>query len=230
MDRTDFEKALAVSRETGARFEAWRALLQKWNPRINLVGPGTLADFWRRHALDGAQLVDHAPAEARLWADLGSGGGAPGLAVALILQDRGVEGARVMLVESNAKKAAFLRQAVRATGAPAVVAHDRVENLHPERIDVVTARAFAPLTRLLEAAHMLCKTQKSPVVGLFLKGRGFEAELTEARKSWRFALEAESSRSDPDGRIARIEGLAYDRADRPDTADYRDRQPEGRGG
>ncbi len=200
----DFARDAVVSRETLARFETWRGLLEKWQARINLVGPDTLADFWLRHALDSVQVLDAAPIESRLWADLGSGAGFPGLAAALAAQDRG-RGVEIHLIESNQKKAAFLREAVRATGAPAVVRAARIEEIAGETFDVVTARAFAPLTRLFECADSLWKED---TVGVFLKGKEVEAELANAAESWRFRFDLRPSRSAGDGRVARIEGLA----------------------
>jgi 16S rRNA (guanine527-N7)-methyltransferase len=215
LDREGFARVAGVSRETAERFEIWRALLVDWNARINLVGGSTLADFWRRHALDSAQIVDLVPdtesprTSPRRWVDLGSGAGFPGLAVALALEGAGRTD-EVHLVESNQKKAAFLREAVRATGSRAVVRAMRVEALAalsaPERFDVVVARACAPLTRLLGYASSLWKDDS---VGVFLKGREAEAELTLAAKSWRFQFDLQPSRSDPFGRVVLIERLEH---------------------
>jgi 16S rRNA (guanine527-N7)-methyltransferase len=214
LDREGFARVAGVSRETALRFEAWRALLATWNPRVNLVGKSTLADFWRRHALDSVQLVDVVPntegarAAPRRWVDIGSGAGFPGLAVALALEGAGW-GDEVHLVESSAKKAAFLREAVRATGSRAVVHALRVEELAGDlgaRFEVVTARACAPLTRLLGYAVSLWKED---TVGVFLKGREAEAELTLAAKSWRFQFDLQPSRSDPFGRVVLITRLEH---------------------
>ena len=192
----DFAAVLNLSAETTARFETWRALLVDWSRRINLVAPSTLDAFWLRHALDCAQIIDHAPAGAKTWLDMGAGAGFPGLAIALMAAERGRE-VEVVLVESNAKKAAFLREAVRATGAPARVRAERVEQVTEPNVDVITARALAPVAKLMAYAQ--------PFLGptsfaLFLKGREVEAELAEA------GLKAElfQSLSHEDGRIARI--------------------------
>jgi len=227
-DAEAFRNATGVSRETVERFEGWRALLEKWSTRINLVGPSALADFWSRHALDSIQVLDVVPdsgirvaddkgpdgpeggaASPQRWADLGSGAGFPGLAVAIAALGVG-RAIEVHLIEANQKKAAFLREAVRATGAPAVVRHLRVEEIGRagagETFDVITARAFAPLTRLAGYAESLWKDD---TVGVFLKGREAEVELTEAAKSWRFQSDTRPSRSDPFGRIVRIRGLEH---------------------
>ncbi len=177
-------------------------MLGAWNQRLNLVGPGELAAYWQRHALDSAQLVAQAP-EARSWVDLGSGAGFPGLVIACCL--KGLEGASVDLVESNSKKAAFLREAIRATGAPARVLPVRAETLasSTQAYAVVTARAFAPLDRIIDLAVPILQRGAT---GLFLKGAGVEAELKEAGKRWALAYELIPSLSDPGGRIVRVDG------------------------
>ncbi|MGD2134189.1 MAG: 16S rRNA (guanine(527)-N(7))-methyltransferase RsmG [Maricaulaceae bacterium] len=215
MDIDSFIEATGVSRETASGFEVWRSLLEKWGARINLVGASTLDDFWRRHAYDSAQVYDLVSLSVRQsdaprrWADIGSGAGFPGLAVALRMKDAG-EAGEVHLIEPSAKRAAFLREAVRATGAPAVVHEVKVEDLPPrvtgEGFDVVTARACAPLTRLLGYVQSLWKDN---TVGVFLKGREAEAELTAASKSWRFQSELQPSRSDPNGRVVLIKRLEH---------------------
>lgn len=236
-DAEAFKAATGVSRETVERFELWRALLEKWSTRINLVGPSALADFWSRHALDSIQVLDSVPdsgshpigaltsgatgaapegatlvgvtSQPQRWADLGSGAGFPGLAVAIAALGVGRD-IEVHLIESNQKKAAFLREVVRATGAPAVVRAVRAEEIGRgaggETFDVITARAFAPMSRLAGYAECLWKDD---TVGVFLKGREAEAELTEAAKSWRFQSDTRPSRSDPFGRIVRIRGLEH---------------------
>lgn len=214
-DLESFIEATGVSRESASRFETWRALLEKWGARINLVSAASMAGFWSRHAYDSAQIVDLVPrteeaGAVERWADLGSGAGFPGLAAALVLEDRG-RPAEVHLFESDQRKAAFLREAARATGARAVVRAMRVEELSAaggagERFDVVTARACAPMDRLLGLAAPLWK---SSTRGVFLKGRGAEAELTAARKSWRFRAEVTPSRSGPNGRIVLITRLEH---------------------
>jgi 16S rRNA (guanine527-N7)-methyltransferase len=203
----DRARALAltpVSRETADRLDRFVAVFLPWQRRINLIAPSTEPQLWTRHIADSLQLLPLAP-EARTWADLGSGGGFPGLVIACALAD--TPGARIHLVESNAKKAAFLREAVRATGAPAVVQPvkivDFVENLR-ESIDVVTARALAPLADLLAAAYPLLRRG---TVGLFPKGQDVGAELTEAAKCWKLQATLAPSRTDPQARIVCVRGL-----------------------
>ncbi len=198
----DLQRDLHVSRETREALETHLQLLLAWAARINLVGPGQLEGYWQRHALDSAQLLRLAP-EARTWIDLGSGAGFPGLVLACCL--KGVEGARVDLVESNAKKAAFLREAIRATGAPARVRLERSEDAAAAEgtYDVVTARAFAPLSRIIDDAAPLL--QKG-TIGLFLKGESVNTEITEAGSRWALTYQILPSLSDPRGRIVRVDG------------------------
>lgn len=201
MTREEFEKAAGVSRETSERFEAWRQLLVETSTHTNLVGRATLDDFWERHALDSFQLFDLLPEGARSIADLGAGGGFPGLALALGFLDRG-QGGRVIMVDSVAKKMTFVRKAIELTGAPAEARAIRVEALDPaENFDVVTARAFAPLNKLLGYAAPLLK---NGALGLFPKGQRYREELTEARKHWTFDVKVIPSRTS-DGVILSIE-------------------------
>lgn len=202
----DFQRDLAVSRETAERVETHLKLLESWSQKINLVGPKELSDYWQRHALDCAQLVRHAP-DAKRWIDLGAGAGFPGLIVAALLAE--TPGAEIHLVESNAKKAAFLREAARAIGAPAKVFCTRIEDFDAEtqRYDVVTARALAPLKRLIEHAKPILDRGAQ---GLFLKGADYGAELADARVALGGAYKADvlESLSDPRGRIIRIRSAA----------------------
>jgi 16S rRNA (guanine527-N7)-methyltransferase len=207
-DRADDRaRALAltpVSRETLARLDQFVATLLAWQQRMNLIAPSTEPKLWTRHIADSLQLLALAP-EAKTWVDLGSGGGFPGLAIASALADR--PGARVHLVESNAKKAAFLREAARVAGAPAHVHAMRIEDFvenFASPVDVVTARALAPLAELLTAAYPLLK---SGVVGLFPKGQDVGAELTEAAKCWSIQSTLAPSLTDSKGQIVRVTGL-----------------------
>jgi 16S rRNA (guanine527-N7)-methyltransferase len=180
----DRARALAltpVSRETRARLDRFVAVFTAWQRRINLIAASTESTLWTRHIADSLQLLALAPT-ARIWADLGSGGGFPGLVIACALADE--EGAQVHLVESNAKKAAFLGEAARITGVPAEIHAERIADFAhhvPQGLDVVTARALAPLPKLLAEAYPLLKTGAK---GLFLKGQDVGSELTEAAKCW----------------------------------------------
>jgi 16S rRNA (guanine527-N7)-methyltransferase len=194
--------ALAVSRETMARLELYAGLLEKWQKAVNLVAASTLPELWQRHMLDSAQLWPLLPPGTHRLVDLGSGAGFPGLVLAIL----GV--AEVHLVESDQKKAAFLREAARLTAAPATIHNQRIEAVAPFAVEVVTARALAPLPRLLAlAAPFLTEG----AIGLFLKGESAAEELTEARRQWTMTVTAEPSRTSPQGVILRVESLRYGR-------------------
>jgi 16S rRNA (guanine527-N7)-methyltransferase len=179
----------------------FRDLLTDANQHMNLVGESTLADFWVRHFLDSAQLLILAPG-ARTWADLGAGAGFPGVVLAILLAGR--PGVRIHLVESMAKRCRFLAEVVRVLDLPAEIHHGRAEQT-ALKVDVVTARACAPLTRLLGFAR---PTLRGRTKGLFLKGAEVDTELAEARKSWRFDLAVHTSLSDPRGRVLEVSELA----------------------
>jgi 16S rRNA (guanine527-N7)-methyltransferase len=193
-----------VSRETLDRLDRFVETLLAWQQRINLIAPSTEPKLWTRHIADSLQLLALAP-QAKIWVDLGSGGGFPGLVIACALADK--PGARVHLVESSTKKAAFLREAARATGVAAEVhavrIEDFVENL-AMAVDVVTARALAPLVRLLAATYPLLKTG---TLGLFPKGQDVDAELTEAAKCWSIQSSLAPSLTDPKAKIVRVTGI-----------------------
>jgi 16S rRNA (guanine527-N7)-methyltransferase len=203
----DRERALAltpVSRETLARLDRFVPLLLERQPQINLIAPSTAPTLWTRHVADSLQLLALVP-DARVWADFGSGAGFPGLAIACALAD--VQEAQVHLVESSTKKAEFLREAAWAAQVPATVHAVRVADFlraAPAGIQAVTARAFAPLPELFSAAYPLLI---KGAVGVFPKGQGVEAELTEAAKCWKIQATLAVSRTDPRGRIVVVRGL-----------------------
>lgn len=203
-----FQARLSVSRETRDKFQAYADLLVKWNRAINLVGPKTLDDLWRRHLLDSAQLRDLLPpvepGRQRVILDVGAGAGFPGLVLALL------GCGQVHLVDSDQRKAQFLREVIRVTGAPAEVHACRIEDLALDHAGVVTCRAFAPLPRLLEQTErfLLGENGGKPAIGLFLKGRRVDDELTEAGKRWRLQLDRIESETDPEGTILRLNLLS----------------------
>jgi 16S rRNA (guanine527-N7)-methyltransferase len=193
-----------VSRETEARLDAYVDLLGQWQTKTNLIAPSTLPNLWTRHIADSLQLVALAPG-AKLWVDFGSGGGFPGVVLACALA--GVTGARVDLVERNAKKAAFLREAIRVTSAPAVIHHADIEDYverSQARIDCVTARALAPLQMLLGLAEPLVKDGAK---AMFLKGQDLELELTEATKYWNIEPRIHASRTGGHGWIVELDRI-----------------------
>lgn len=201
MDAAEFQRAVGATEAQMADLVRYRALLEEGAAVMNLVGPATLPDFWRRHALDSAQLLALAP-EARTWADLGTGAGLPGVVLAILLKGR--EGAKVWLVDSLAKRCRFLQQVIEALDLPAEVINARAETVAPSA-EVVTARACAPLDRLLTFAW---PSLKGGALGLFLKGEGVEAELKAARRSWKIDADLLPSQSDPRGRVVRLRSLS----------------------
>jgi 16S rRNA (guanine527-N7)-methyltransferase len=191
-----FAKLAGVSRETLERLQAYVALLTAWNRRINLVGPNTIGDVWRRHILDSAQLMPLLPDDARVVVDIGSGAGLPGLILSIL----GVP--EVHLVESDQRKAAFLREAQRVTGAPVAIHAQRAERLTAFPADAIVARAVAPVDNLL---LMVDKFRGHHTICLFLKGKGIEEELTHLPPTLKMKARILPSGSDPTGRILRLE-------------------------
>ena len=193
-----------VSRATEARLDRYIDLLVTWQAKTNLVAPSTLPNLWTRHVSDSLQLLSLAPT-AKVWVDLGSGGGFPGVVLACALAD--TPDATVHLVERNAKKAAFLREAIRITSAPAIVhlagIGDIVDSIEG-RVDCVTARALAPLHQLVGFAEPLVKRGAK---ALFLKGQDVEAELTEATKYWNIEPRLHSSRTGGHGWIVELDRI-----------------------
>lgn len=200
----EFQRAQNVSRETFSGLKQLVGLLTAWNSRHNLVSAASLADVWRRHVWDSTQLVPLIPPGASNLVDLGSGAGFPGLVVALLLRDR--PGFRTVLYEATRKKCDFLAVAAERLGLVVEIRNARLEDAKPESFDTVTARACAPLPRLLSYAQAF---QGPGTLNLFLKGQNVGAELTEAHKSWRMRVRKEPSRSDPSGVILVIEGLRH---------------------
>lgn len=198
----DFAELANVSRETLSRLKLLVSLLQDWNSRQNLVAPSTLKSVWCRHIWDSAQLVPLIPARAKTVADLGSGAGFPGLVLAELLRGR----CTVTLYEATAKKCRFLQECIFRLSLPATVRNVRLEDVRGEVADVVTARALAPLPKLLGYAQNFMGPDS---VGLFLKGQNIASELTEARKSWRMSLDQHPSRSDPSGVILEVRKLSH---------------------
>ena len=202
----DRARALAlvpVSRETAARLDRFAALLLDWQSRFNLIAASTVPVLWTRHIADSLQLLGLAP-QARKWVDLGSGAGFPGLPIACALADQ--DAGEVHLIESNNKKAAFLREVVRETVVPVIVHAARIEDMElAAAADVITARALAPLDQLLRlAAPMLRRGAQ----GLFMKGQDIDRELTQATKHWNIDADIVPSRTSTTGRILRVRGLA----------------------
>jgi 16S rRNA (guanine527-N7)-methyltransferase len=198
----EFQQGTNVSRETLDRLKLFVTLLEDWNARHNLVSAASLQDVWRRHILDSAQLWDLIPAGASNMVDLGAGAGFPGLIVAMHLQGR--PGFRAVLYESIRKKCDFLAAAAERLGVAVEIRNSRIEQSRAEPFEIVTARACAPLPRLLLYAHPF---QGSSTTNLFLKGQSVGAELTEAHKIWNMRVQERPSRSDRSGKVLLIDRL-----------------------
>jgi 16S rRNA (guanine527-N7)-methyltransferase len=203
-DRALALRVVRVSHETIVRLDQFVELFLRWQSAVQLVAKSTLPKLWTRHIADSLQLVDLAPA-ARTWVDLGTGGGFPGLIIAIAIADRA--GAVVHLIESDTRKAAFLREAARIIGAPAEIHAERIESVAERigRVEVVTARALAPLPRIIELSEPFLR---GGAIGIFLRGQDVDNELTEAAKSWKIQSKLQPSRTDPRGRILIVESAA----------------------
>jgi 16S rRNA (guanine527-N7)-methyltransferase len=207
VDKSDRAHALRltpVSRETEERLAILVAELERWQAAKNLVSSGTLKDVWTRHIADSLQLFDLAR-DSQRWLDLGSGGGFPGLVIGICLAEQGA--GEIHLVESNSRKCAFLRHAARLTGAPVKVHNARIEDAVGDfagKIDVVCARALAPLPLLLDWCKDLLRTG---ALGLFPKGQHLDAELTDASKYWKIQASTVSSVTDSAARILMVRAV-----------------------
>jgi 16S rRNA (guanine527-N7)-methyltransferase len=197
-DRATALRVTPVSHETAVQLGNFVELLLRWQKAVQLVAPSTLSSLWTRHIADSLQLIDLAPG-AKTWIDLGSGAGFPGLVIAIALAEQSET--RVHLVESDHRKCAFLREAARVTGAKVEVHSERIETFIGRlagQVEVVTARALAPLPRLLDLAAPLLETGSR---GIFLKGQDVDKELTGAAKSWKIRYDLVPSRTDERARI-----------------------------
>lgn len=216
MTPEQFAETYDVSRETLTKLMAYQALLGKWQKSVNLVGPNTLAHFWQRHAADSAQIMRYAPSisttpiTAKTWLDLGSGGGLPGLVLAIVLAEKN-PAAHMHFIESDRKKAGFLRAVIADTGLAATVHHARIEAVAAAKppalaeIDVITARALAPLPNLLGLLVPFCN---SSTVALVHKGRNWQEELTASEQYWKLSLSAHVSDTDAAARILELTAIA----------------------
>ncbi len=194
-----------VSRETSERLDLYAELLQKWTPRINLVAPSTVSNLRTRHFDDSLQLFALVPDSIRHWADLGSGGGFPGLVIAILLAEKQPD-AQITLVESDTRKCTFLRTVARDTGVAVTIRQARIEDLDPLNASHLSARALAPLPQLL--AHASRHLAPSGTA-LFPKGRQWQAEHAAARDSWRFTCVPHTSRTDPESVILQIGDIKH---------------------
>lgn len=193
-----------VSRETEDQLRRFEGLVRKWNPAINLVSKASLDDLWARHILDSAQLYGLVRPHGH-WLDLGSGGGFPGLVIAILAQGAG-DNLRLTLVESDQRKATFLREVTRELSLPVTVRTDRIEHCPPQSADILSARALAPLATLLGyAARHLAENGAA----IFPKGASWQQEVEAAHKDWHFDLHTTSSATDPDGAVLTVKAISH---------------------
>jgi len=198
-----FQRETGVSRETCERLVRYAAVLGKWNPSINLVSASTLSQIWSRHFLDSAQILALCGPAEGLWADLGSGGGFPGLVIAILAAET-APGLAVTLVESDARKAAFLATVLRETGARASILAARSQDISPLNARFLSARALAPLPQLLaHAARHLAPDGRA----YFPKGARWRQELAAARQNWAFDAVAHPSKTDRSAVVLEIKGI-----------------------
>ncbi len=192
-----------VSRETYQDLVAFAALTTKWTPKINLIAAGSVTSIWERHIVDSAQLFRFSPASFEKWVDIGSGGGFPGIVMAILAKDTHPD-AQFILIESDQRKATFLRTAARELRLNAKVIAERIEQVTPQGADVVSARSLTTLSSLLPLAgrHMTADAQ-----ALLHKGRQAAQEIADARKSWSFDLEDHASITDPEARLLVIKRI-----------------------
>lgn len=183
-EATTLVSGVDVSRETVQGLKTFQALVEKWNPSINLVSKSDLADLWTRHILDSAQLFALAPQTARLWCDIGSGGGFPGLVIAIIAKEKSPD-MEFVLIESDKRKAVFLRQVSQSLRLPVHVSTDRIDEALPVAADVLSARALAPLSVLCGFALRHLATHG---LAIFPKGANATSEVDPARQLWNFDL------------------------------------------
>ena len=193
---------LNVSRETLAKLEAFAELVRKWNPKINLISKNSLDDLWQRHILDSVQVFELAEGEGH-WVDLGSGGGFPGIVVAILNQE--AQTFQVTMVESDQRKCAFLRTAIRELSLTALVKTERIEQLDGLEADILSARALADLTQLLDFTELHLNPDG---IVLFPKGQNWQSEDSDAKKVWTYALEAIESKTNPAAAILKIKDIA----------------------
>lgn len=198
MNGHDLQGVLGFDDAARERLEAYAALLVKWQARINLVAPATLPEMWSRHFLDSGQLLSHMKTLPGPVVDLGSGAGFPGMVLAVLGRED------ITLVEADRRKVAFLQEAARVTGAAVTIEACRIEALRPIRAGIVTARALAPVSELLDYARPFADES---TVYLFLKGERVVDELTTARERWNMRIDKAPSLSDPRGVILRLEGV-----------------------
>ena len=195
-----FQEKSDVSRETLDLLSIYASLLKKWNPAINLVAPSTIDELWERHMLDSAQIFNLLPEGATSWCDVGTGGGFPGIVVAILAKEQKPD-LRVTCIESDVRKATFLRTVLRETGVKADIISARIEDVPAQSADILSARALASLTKLLEFSE---RHLSPDGICLFPKGARYQEEIDEALETWRFDLEKLPSVTHSDAVILKL--------------------------
>ena len=203
MDAAEFQQATNATEDTISMYNTWRNLLTHWNHKINLVSPSTISNFWLRHALDSHQLTTLAPSKTKTILDMGAGAGFPGLAFAINAKQKN-NGQHITLVESNGKKCNFLRAVIRELGLPATAVQARAENMPPKPYDIITARAFAPLSKLLGYSEPFWGAN---TMGIYPKGERWQEEVEAAKAGWRFTLDTKPSQTDENAKILLVSRL-----------------------
>ena len=203
MKKIEFVKSLNVSRETLNGFYEYKTLLSKWNEKLNLVSKHTLVDIWERHFLDSGQIIKNVEASGKRWVDVGSGAGFPGLVVALLLRDRKVD-CDLVLVEKNQKKVFFLNEVIRKLNLRVEVVNDNIYTLEPLNADILTARAFSELNKLMEIAF---RHRKKEGICLFFKGENYRIELDKTLNYWFFDYDIVESLSSSTGKIIKVKKI-----------------------
>lgn len=200
MNHAEFQRHVDVSRETFERLETYVTLMTKWNSAINLVSPNTISEIWTRHILDSAQIYGLAQENPNIWCDLGSGGGLPALVVAIMAKDTNPD-LSVTCIESDLRKATFLRTVARELALNLSVRSERIEKADPQNADVLSARALASLDALcgFAARHL-----KPDGVAIFPKGENYRQEIDEALENWSFQLDTYPSKTHPNAVILKI--------------------------
>ncbi|MEO0729847.1 MAG: 16S rRNA (guanine(527)-N(7))-methyltransferase RsmG [Pseudomonadota bacterium] len=203
----DLANHFNISRETIEKYQIYGEKIELWQRGLNLVARRSLSEMWHRHFVDSLQLQSFIPEKIASYADFGSGGGFPGLVLAIALCET-TQTVKTHLVESDQRKAAFLREVARATEIPIEIQSTRIEadatKIAIGPVDFISARALAPLDRLFPLIHPYCHAS---TVSVLPKGKAIESELAAARQQWSFDLEVHPSRTDPDGRIAIVRDL-----------------------
>ena len=196
---------LNVSRETSERLHQFCALVLHWNKAVNLISKSSVAQVWERHLLDSAQAYELAPTNSKTWDDLGSGGGFPGLVIAIMAKEKN-PALEVVLIESDARKSVFLTEASRALHLNTHVLNARIEEVSPLNSDVVSARALAPLNSLCGLASRHLRPEGT---ALFLKGGAYGAEIAEARLQWNFKIDVRVSKTDAQSAVLVMKGITH---------------------